>query len=202
MNRVCKFFALVGALGLALLSPPMLLAHCDTLAGPVIADARVALETASVTPVLKWVKAAKEAEVRDLFTKTLRVRVQGSEARELADEYFFESLVRLHRESEGAPYTGLKPAEAAEPIIVEADKMLEAGTLGPSMKMLQDEIVERIRQRFARALEAKKHASESVTAGRKYVEAYIEFTHYIEALHTATVGGDHHAVNSASEHVH
>lgn len=36
------------------------LAHCDTLEGPVIKDAKSALEKKDVTPVLKWVK--KDAE--------------------------------------------------------------------------------------------------------------------------------------------
>jgi hypothetical protein len=202
MKNVCKFLAIAATIAVALLSPPMLVAHCDTMGGPVISDAKVALETGTVTPVLKWLKPAHETEVRALFAKTLKVRAQGSEAREVADRYFFETLVRLHREGEGAPYTGLRPADAAEPIIVETDKMLEAGALGEAMKMLQEEIAEGIRRRFARALEARKHANDSVAAGREYVETYIEFTHYFEALHTIANGLPHQPASAASEHAH
>ncbi|HAS53851.1 MAG TPA: hypothetical protein DCS42_06830, partial [Nitrospiraceae bacterium] len=105
----------------------MAVAHCDTLDGPVVADARKALDKGDVTPVLKWVRQDDEKEIRELFTKTLVVRKKGKEARELADLYFFETLVRIHRAGEGAPYTGLKH-EAAEPIILAVDKALDTGS--------------------------------------------------------------------------
>lgn len=203
MTRILRVFAIFTIVGLALFLPPVLTPHCDTLAGPVIADARVALEAGDITPLLKWVKPEYEAEIRAAFRKTLEVRKQGSQARELADQYFFETLVRLHRAGEGAPYTGLKPAEAVEPIIVETDKALEAGAPDPLVKLLQEDMEQGIRSRFRRALEAKKHAQESVAAGREYVEAYVELTHYVEALHTTAGGkGSHHAAAPADEHAH
>jgi hypothetical protein len=202
MKNICKLLALAATIAVGLFSPPMLFAHCDTMGGPLISDAKIALETGTVTPVLKWLKPEHEIQVRALFAKTLKVRSQGSEARELVDRYFFETLVRLHREGEGAPYTGLRPADAAEPIIVEADKMLAGGVLGDAMKMLQEEVARGIDRRFARALEARKHAGDSVAAGREYVEAYIEFTHYVEALHTIANGRPHQPVNATSEHAH
>jgi hypothetical protein len=104
-------------------------AHCDTMDGPVVKAAQAALEKGNVTPVLKWVKPPQEADVRAAFQKTLAVRGLGREARDLADQYFFETLVRLHREGEGAPYTGLKPAGAVEPVVAAADKALEAGSV-------------------------------------------------------------------------
>jgi len=54
-------------------------------------------------------------------------------------------------------------------------------------------VAEGIRERFVKAYEAKKHADESVQAGREFVEAYIGFTHYVERLHLdATTGVEHH----------
>ena len=85
-------------------------AHCDTLDGPVIKAARQALETGNVDLVLVWIQPKDEAEIRSAFAKTLEVRKQGDAAKELADMYFFETLVRIHRAGEGFPYTGLKPA--------------------------------------------------------------------------------------------
>lgn len=194
MNRIFRALAITASLAFALLLPPALRTHCDTMAGPVIADARIALGNGDVTPVLKWVKAEHEAGIRAAFQKTLEVRRQSPEARELADQYFFETLVRLHRAGEGAPYTGLKPAEAVEPIILETDKALDGGASEPLVRMLQEDVAAGVRSRFARAVEAKKHANDSVQAGREYVEAYVELTHYVEALH-ATAGGKtpHHA---------
>ena len=46
---------------------PFVFAHCDTLDGPVVKTARVALEKGEVTPILKWVKKENESEITDLF---------------------------------------------------------------------------------------------------------------------------------------
>lgn len=169
-------------------------AHCDTLDGPVVADARKALEKGDVTPVLKWVRKDDEKEIRELFKKTLVVRKKGKEARELADFYFFETLVRIHRAGEGAPYTGLKH-EAAEPIILAVDHALVTGSADHVVAHVTGTVTAGIEERYSRTREARKHAPESVEAGRKYVEAYVELTHYVERLfhdasHSAHGGGD------------
>lgn len=167
-------------------------AHCDTLDGPVVNTARMALEKGDVTPVLKWVRKGDEAGIEDLFNKSLVVRKKGKEAKELADRYFFETLVRIHRAGEGAPYTGLK-SEPAEPIIQAADKSLETGSVDGLVKLVTDASTAGIRERFAKVKEAKKHADESVKEGREFVEAYVNFTHYVERLHMdATAPGEHH----------
>ena len=167
-------------------------AHCDTLEGPVVKAAKVALEKGDVTPVLKWVKKEHEKEIREIFKKTLAVRTKGPEGKELADMYFFETLVRIHRAGEGAPYTGLKPGEAIEPVIAEADKALESGSVDNLIKILTNDMSKGIRERFARAQETKKHTDENVEAGREFVEAYVEFTHFVERLHSDATGKTAH----------
>ncbi len=103
--------------------------HCDTMDGPVVKTAQAALGTGDVTAVLKWVKPEHETEIHETFKKTLAVRKLSPEAKDLADTYFFETLVRLHRQGEGAPYTGLKPAGQVEPVIAASDKALETGSI-------------------------------------------------------------------------
>lgn len=180
-------------IGISFIVPGFADAHCDTLAGPVVMTAKMALEKGDVTPVLKWVKKEHEKKICAAFKKTLSVRAKGPEARELADMYFFETLVRLHRAGEGAPYTGLKSGEAIEPIVAEADKALESGSVDNLVKTMTEEVAVGIRKRFTYALEKKKHADESVEAGREFVEAYVEFTHYVERLYfDATGHGSHH----------
>jgi len=170
--------------------------HCDTMDGPVVKTARGALDKRDVTGVLKWVKPQSEAEVREAFKQTLAVRTLSTQARDLADRYFFETLVRLHRAGEGAPYTGLKPAGQVEPVIAASDKALETG----SVESLTQEMVKLVRdgihRRFAKAMETRKHADESVAVGREFVEAYVEFTHYVERLHTDALGQAGHNVES------
>lgn len=163
--------------------PNIAVSHCDTLDGPVVATARQALEKGDITPVLKWVKKEDEKEIRAQFDKTLVVRKQGKEAKELADMYFFESLVRIHRAGEGAPYTGLKAAGTVEPSVAAADKALESGSADNLVKLVTEAAEKGIRERFAYAAETKKHADHGVEYGRKFVAAYVEFTHYVERLH-------------------
>jgi hypothetical protein len=165
-------------------------AHCDTMNGPVVTAAKLALEKGDVTPVLKWVKPEAEVEIRAAFNQTLTVRKTGPQARELADRYFFETLVRVHRAGEGAPYTGLKPAATPiEPAVEAADKALDgSASIDAVVKLVTGGITNGIRQRWQQAADAKKHANESVEAGRKYVAAYVEYVHYVENLHLMATG--------------
>ena len=90
--------------------------HRDTRDGPVVQAARKALETGNVNLILIWVPETAERELRDAFERTLKARKAGKDARDVADDWFFETAVRLHRAREGAPYTGLKPAVLAGPL--------------------------------------------------------------------------------------
>ena len=167
-------------------------AHCDTLDGPVVKEAQEALAKGDITPLLKWVRADDENEIRAAFQKTLAVRAKGREAEELADMYFFETLVRIHRAGEGAPYTGLKPGQAVDPAVALADKALQEGSVDKLVEVLTKAMAHGIRERFAHAVETKKHAADSVAAGREFVEQYVVFTHYVEGLHGMIQGGAAH----------
>jgi hypothetical protein len=167
-------------------------AHCDTLDGPVVAMARIALDKGDVTPLLKWVRPEEEKEIRAAFQKTLAMRAKGSEAKEFADMYFFETLVRIHRAGEGAPYTGLKPGEAIDPAVALADKALENGNADKLVNVLTNAMAKGIRERFQHARETQKRADDSVQAGRAFVESYVIFTHYVEGLHGLIKGGAAH----------
>lgn len=182
MNQLIVTGLLTGAW---LLAASTAHAHCDTLDAPVVTDARVALVRKDLTPALKWIKPEHKTELKAAFARTLAVRSQGKEARELADQFFFEALIRLHREGEGAPYTGLKPAGTKlGPPVEAADRALDSGKVDDLIKTLTDETAAGIRRRFADAAEKKRPAEHSVDAGRDYVAAYIEFVHHVEALHS------------------
>jgi len=182
---------LLSIAGLSLLITVPVQAHCDTMDGPVVKDAKAALETGDVEGVLKWVRPGDEPEIRALFDQVKTVRTQGGPARALADRYFFESLVRIHRAGEGAPYTGLKPAGTVEPVIAASDRALEQGHIDALIDGITAHIAAGIRQRFQKTLAAKQHAEHNVPAGRAYVAAYVGFTHYVEGLHHAAVGTAH-----------
>ncbi len=200
-NRIMVVFS--GVVLLCTVLSENAFAHCDTLDGPVVQTARVALEKGDVTPLLKWVQADDEKEVRAAFKKTLAVRAKGAEAKELADMYFFETLVRIHRAGEGAPYTGLKPGEAVDPAVALADKALETGSVDKLVDVLKEAMADGIRERFQHTKETQKHADDSVAAGREFVKAYVIFTHYAEGLHaTIKANADHHFGEAESQSGH
>lgn len=186
-NRMSPVITLASVLlGAGLIFPRSARAHCDTMDGPVVLAAKAALEKKDVTPVLKWVKPEADAEIKAAFMRTLAVRTRGPEARDLADQFFFETLVRVHRAGEGAPFTGLKPAGTElGPAIEEADKALESGSVDEVVKLVTEEAAAGIRRHFAEAREKKAQAEHNVEAGREFVAAYVEYVHYVEGLHQA-----------------
>jgi hypothetical protein len=179
--------------GLGIVLPSRAWAHCDTLSGPVVTDAKKAIEIKGVDPILKWIRPQDEDELRSLFDKTLQARQKGKDVQELVDMHFFETLVRVHRAGEGAPYTGLKPADTPlEPGIEAAEKALEAESDGALVEALQVKLESSVHERFQRTVEAQKHKDENVAAGREYVEAYVEYIHYVERLHVVMSGRSAH----------
>ena len=182
---------LTGGLAAALLlcAPAVAAAHCDSLNGPVVVAARSALEKGDVTPILRWVEPSREPEIRAAFDQAMAVRTLGSRAQQLADTYFFETLVRVHREGEGAPYTGLKPADAPiEAGIEAADHAVDSGSAAGLVAAMNEHLARGMRDRFAHVQHLRKQADTSVAAGREYVHAYTQFIHYVAALHAAVAG--------------
>ncbi|OGD20577.1 MAG: hypothetical protein A2W03_07755 [Candidatus Aminicenantes bacterium RBG_16_63_16] len=170
------------------LSPRPLQAHCDTLGGPVIKAAQKALEAGNINLVLIWVQKADEPEIRQAFEKTLAVRKLGREARDLADMYFFETLVRLHRAGEGAPYIGLKPAGTdIGPVIPAVDKAVEDGSDGALLKLLAETVQQNVEKHFHEILETRKFSPDDVEAGRRFVKTYVIFTHYVERIYDSAL---------------
>lgn len=171
---------------LSVLAPRLAAAHCDAMDGPVIKTAQRALEAGNVAPVLAWVPAKDEAEIQAAFAKALAVRKLGPEAKELADRYFFETLVRIHRAGEGEPYTGLRPAGSAkDPALAAADRAIETGKLAPVGKLLGDRVQAGLSERFAR-LRALKPPGNDPAQGRAWVAAYVAYVHYVVGVYHAS----------------
>jgi len=185
--------ATASVLTLTLASPAF--AHCDALDGPVVLEAQAALESGNIAPLLKWVPASDEAALVSSFNKTLEVRALGDNAKELADQQFFSQLVAIHRASEGAPFTGVKPAGTIDPAVSLADQALEQGDIDAFLARIVETFEHNARAAFENTLAAKHKADESPELGREFVEHYVHYVHYLEDVHNAIIG------NSAS-HAH
>jgi uncharacterized protein DUF6448 len=171
---------------IVLFLPGQAMAHCDGFDGPVIKAAQKALETGDVNLVLIWVQKTDQSEISEAFNKTVAVRKLSQQAKELADRYFFETLVRVHRSGEGAPYTGLKPAgRDLGPAIPAGDQALENGKVEPLVKLLTDEMQAGLREKFKQTIAKKQFAKDDVAAGQEYVKNYVEFIHCVERIYEA-----------------
>ena len=184
------------AAGVLALVPGAAWAHCDALDGPVVTAAQGALETGKLDAVLPWLKPSGEAEVRAAFTEALAVRKLGPGAKALADRSFFETVVRVHRAGEGAPFTGLKPAgQDLGPAIPAADRAIATGSPAEVEKLLVNAVKHGLTEKFS-ALHGKK-APPAGEHGKHWVEAYVAYVHYVEGLHRAATAGAAHGEAAA-----
>src|SRR5512135_3706380 len=148
--------------------------HCDSVNGPVVTAARQALQQGEVDLVLPYVQVEGEQEVRQAFNLARKARALGPAAREVADQWLFETVVRVHRAGEGAPFTGLKPAGLdVGPVIRAAEQALESGSPEPLCETLCHEVREQVERRHRHAMTLKAQASDGVTHARAYVEAML-----------------------------
>jgi hypothetical protein len=193
------FVALVTLLAL----PAPAYAHCDTMDGPVVLSAQEALETGELEPLLIWVRPQDEAEVRHAYEHVQKVRGLGGDAAALADRYFFETVVRVHREGEGAPYTGLKPAGTDLGQGVPAtDRSLETGSSEELRHLLHRMVDARLNGLYNDALGKRAFERNDVAAGRAYVDAYVQLMHFVEELEAIAGGRGHEESGARENHTH
>ena len=178
--------------------------HCDTMDGPVVTAARKAVETGNVKLILPFAPEKAEAEIRRAFEKTIAVRKQGNvEARDVADLWFYETVVRLHREGEGAGYTGLKPAGLDwGPVLPKVDKAIEKGDPEEVIEFLSHAVADQIQDRFKRFTATRNYDPNDVTAAREHIEAMLGLELYSHHLYMNIKHGNGHGEESEGEHEH
>lgn len=175
-----EFLQVLGIIGVALVivmfSPLIAGAHCDTMDGPTASDGKKALESNNINYALKWILPQYEDELRTIFEKSIRVRTLSPEAKDLADRYFLENLVRIHRAGEGEPFEGLKPSGTPiEEKIAAADKSVEIGNLSPLEGLISSEELLELEEKFKKVMTLKNYDINDIQAGREYIEAYVSF---------------------------
>lgn len=167
-------------------------AHCDSWDGPLIKDALKAIGIGKVAPVMKWIDEKHEQEIITLFNKTVSLKGGDKEIYAIVEKHFLETLVRLHREGEGAPFTGLKPAGSVTPIIAMADQAVTSGEPTTLITKLDDHLNKVLKEKYDLVMEKSRRRDDSAAEGRDYVKAYVEYTHFLEAIHGILEGGGGH----------
>ncbi len=171
--------------------------HCDALDGPVVQAAQRALAASDVALVLPFVPKDAEEEVVRAFIKVEEARGASAVCREVADRHFFETVVRLHRAGEGAPFTGLKPAGLdVGPIIPVAEKAIASGNAAA----LEDALVAVVREELDHRVDRLRHlraAAQGVDGTRTYVGAMLGLQVWAHALYESA-----RATGHAPRHAH
>jgi len=175
--------------------------HCDTLDGPVVKAARKALDAGNVNLILPWVSQEGETEVKELFERALGVRAVGGQAAELADLWFFENVVRVHRAGEGAPYTGMKPAGLDwGPVVPRAEKAIAEGNADEVIGFVNGVVEDELRERFESVEAHKGYDENDVPAAREYVQAELGFVLFSHHLYSYVKSGGGHGEEGEHEH--
>ena len=169
--------------------------HCDSLDGPVVAAARNALTIGDVDVVLPFVPAGAETEIREAFTRVLPLHQDDDLGADVARQWFYETVVRVHRAGEHAAYTGLKPAGLdVGPVIPLAEKATTTGDVEEVYRLLTNELHTELAHRLEQVIRLAADKDTSVPAARAHVEAMLGFqvyaNHVREALHIEP-HGDH-----------
>jgi hypothetical protein len=175
--------------------------HCDSMDGPVVLAARRALDARDPTLVLPYVKVEDETEVLTAFERTMKAHDGNRAANELADSYFFETVVRVHRAGEGAPYTGVKPAGLGfGPVVPVAERAIGSGSPDELVEVLTEKVRREVLERFERAMTLKPRADESVASAREYVEAMLGLQVWSHRVYACASAGPHQEHGEAHNH--
>lgn len=166
--------------------------HCDSLDGPVVNAARAALEAQDVELTLPYVHAEGEEEIRAAFADVLPVHAMGGRAQEVADRLFFETVVRVHRAGENAPYTGLKPAGLdVGPIIPIAERAARELASDALVDALTSELRRQIEHRIEELRELHGRRTGALAEERRYVSAVLSLQVYSHHLFKQMQAGAH-----------
>ncbi len=207
-SRIMKSIGTVAAAAAIIVMMPMTAsAHCDTMDGPTVADGYKAIESNNVNYVLKWIQPDYEDEITDIFNLSMKVKDFSPEAKELAEQYFFSELVRMHRAGEGAPFDGLKPSGTTiDEKVLAADKSLVVGNLSPLDGMIEEEKMPELEERFENVMALKDFDVNNLEEGREYIEAYVKFFKFAEGeeehgAHSAETVEDVHGAEAAKSNI-
>lgn len=160
------------------------MAHCETITGPVVQAARRALEQKDVMLVLPWVPAECEADVVDAFRRTLYAHeMRKKEVSDLADQWFFETVVRLHCAGEGRPYTGLYPDDPRCTAVDKlADEAIATGECAPLVEHFTKEVECELRKRVDATRATANFDTWDIPGARKHLKNKLALIHFIDGV--------------------
>lgn len=184
---IATFVALATTVAIVAVQAAPASAHCDSREGPVVTSAQQALDKGDVKLILPYVKPDQEQELTMAFNQTMAIRKRGADVQKVADEYFLETAVRLHRVGEGASYTGIKEHAEESPALTAAEAALQEGKPDQVIGVLDNQLGAKVSERFQGVLDARaaEKANPSVETSRERVEAELMFEKYVLEISSA-----------------
>ncbi|MDD1764367.1 MAG: DUF6448 family protein [Methanobacteriaceae archaeon] len=158
--------------------------HSESMDGPVVNAAEMALDMENVNYILPYVPLEDEDELKEAFERTILVRELSADAAELADYWFFETAVRLHLSGRGKPYDGIKPAGYnRRPALTLAEEALYKENASDLIQFMVSFMKEDIQTRFEDTLSKKDYEIGDTESGRDYISSMQDFVRYLDKLY-------------------
>jgi hypothetical protein len=158
----------------------------DITNGSVMDAAKMALDTGNVNYVLIWVPEASENKLKNLFAKTVCERRDRKDVQDIAFDWYFETVNRLHRAGEGTLYTCMNLAGLDERSVVpKVKRVIETGEAEEIIGFIPKTQEHDFRHRFRHVMEKKNYDVNNVVDGRAYVAAFTDFIVYLHHIYTS-----------------
>lgn len=158
--------------------------HSESMDGPVVNAAEIALDMENVNYILPFVAVEHEGELKEAFDRTILVRELSADAAELADYWFFETAVRLHLSGRGKSYDGIKPTGYnRRPALTLAEEALNKENPSDLVEFMVSFMKEDIQSRFEDALSKKNYEISDIESGRDYISSKQDFVRYLDKLY-------------------
>jgi hypothetical protein len=158
----------------------------------VVRGARAALKTGDAEQVLVWIPAGEQGIVIDALEDARAVRRLGQAARKLADQYFVETVARLHCLALDQAFLGIAPAGYDfGPAVLAAEEAVATGDVDRLVRVLQRELDQTVREHWIRVQQARQaYQKGDLDAGRRYALTYLDFIDFAAAIHALVQWGE------------
>lgn len=168
----------------------------DMTNGPVMGAAKMALDKGNVNYVLIWVPEESENKLKNLFEKTFCESRAGKDMEDIAINWYFETVKRLHRAGERRLYTCMNPDGSDERSVVpKVKRAIETGEADEIIGFIPKTKEHDFRHRLHHLIEKKNYDVNNVAAGREYVAEFIDFIIYLHHFCTSSSGESGHPEN-------
>jgi len=157
--------------------------YCDTMDGPIVTAAELALEMENINYILPFVKKEYETELKDAFDKSVTVRELSGEAAEIADYWFFETAVRLYMLGAGKSYSGIKQSGLnRKHIILKAQDAVENQDKTALETFLMDSLRDAIETKYEMVISKNTYDINDTEAARDYLNSLMDFIDFSKEI--------------------